>query len=139
MFNSIRVVGFRKLAETIIKQNGSTRGEYADDYTKQIIMYVAVKKLKAEKAAKFYNKQLDRASFIDSALELVKELRQSEITPEQFTSAQNELTGTLCDKVSDINYLYSAYCDILAEKELRHLTMISEAARVAKDNNFLSG
>lgn len=140
MFNSIRVVGFRKLAETIIKQNGSTRGEYADDYTKQIIMYVAVKKLKAEKAAKFYNKQLDRASFIDSALELVKELRQSEITPEQFTSAQNELTGTLCDKVSDINYLYSAYCDILAEKELKDtLTMISEAARVAKDNNFFSG
>ena len=112
LFNSIRVVGFRKLAETIIKLNGSTRGEYADDYTKQIIMYLAVKKLKAEKAAKYYTKQLDKTSFIDNAIELVKELRQSEITPNELSATQLELTGSLSDKISDIQYLYSEYCHV---------------------------
>lgn len=137
LFNLIRVVGFRKLAETIIKLNGSTRGEFADDYTKQIIMYLAVKKLKAEKSAKYYTKQLDKTSFIDNAIELVKELRQSEITPNELSATQLELTGSLSDKISDIQYLYSEYCNILSEKGLKDsLTMTGEAATIAKAKNF---
>ncbi len=137
LFNLIRVVGFRKLAETIIKLNGSTRGEYADDYTKQIIMYLAVKKLKAEQAAKYYTKQLDKTSFIDNAIELVKELRQSEITPNELSATQLELTGSLSDKINDIQYLYSEYCNILLEKGLKDsVTLTGEAATTAKAKSF---
>ena len=77
VFNSIKVISFNRLSEEIIKKNGSERGEYADDNTKQIMMYMAIKKLKQAKKSKYYKKQLDKVNFISDVLELVKDLRQS--------------------------------------------------------------
>ena len=121
LFNSIKVVSFSRLAETIIKQNGSQSGEYADDNTKQIIMYLAIKEMKSAKVAKYYKKQLDKPNFIGNAIELVKDLRQSEITPEQLSASELAITGLLYEKVSDIDYLHSTYCSILKEKEILEL------------------
>ncbi len=140
LFNNVRVFSFNRLAEEILKEFGSESGEYADDNAKQIMMFLAIKKLKADRAAKYYKKQLDKPSFISNALDLVKDLRQSSISPEDLQSAALNITGSLKEKLSDINALYENYCTVLKENDLKDsLTIISEASQIAKANDYFNG
>lgn len=139
-FNSIKIVSFNRLSEEIIKNNGSESGEYIDDNTKQIMMYLAIKKLKTSKTSQYFKKQLDKPNFISSTLDLVKDLRQSDITPEDFQTASLSVTGSLSEKVNDLNQIYFNYSNILKEKELKDsLTIITEAAENALKNKHFHG
>ena len=140
LFNSIKVLSFNRLAEGIIAKEGSQRGEYADDNTKLLMMHLAIKKIKKEKTALYYKKQLEKPNFIMNALDIVKDFRQSQISPEQLNGAQNNITGTLLEKISDLNAIYSDYCSLLCENDLKDsLTLISEAAQIADKSGYFAG
>ena len=50
------------------------------------------------------------------------------------------LSGSLVEKTDDLNIIYSNYCQILKEKELKdYLTIISEAAEIAIKNKQFYG
>jgi len=139
-FNSLKVASFNKLAEEILKKNGSEKGEYADDNTKQIMMHLAIKKFKADKSSRFYKKQLDKPNFIAKALDFVKDLRQGAVSVEDFETASLNLQGSLSEKVDDLIQIYSNYSSILQEKELKDsLTTITEASNIAKNSSHFSG
>lgn len=136
-YNLLTVHSFSKLALTLIKKYGSSSGEYATDYVKQIACFLAIKKLKADKTAKYYQRQLDKSGFINSASELIKELRHGDIKPNVLSSASENINGALYDKLCDIDAIYSAYTEILNQNNKKDdLTMLIESVRLANDNNY---
>lgn len=136
-FNEIKVISFKRLSEEIIKKYGSSSGTYADDNTKLIMMFFAIKQLKSSKNARYYIKQLDKSNFAADTLNLVKELRQAGISPEDFEAAGLDIKGVLLDKFNDLSRLYSAYESFLKKHELKDsLTTVSEASGLALRNNY---
>lgn len=139
-FNSLEIKSFERLSEGILRLYGTTKGEYADDNTKQLIMHLAIKKMKKDKCAVFYTRQLEKPEFISNVLDIVKDFRHAQIDPSDISGSQSVLSGALSDKISDLSYLYSTYYDILSEKGFKDsLSVIGEAAAASSQNNFFEG
>ncbi len=139
-FNQLKVISFKKLANEILETYGTTEGEYADDNTKQLIMYLLIKELKSNKKVTFYKKQIEKPEFITSALDMVKDFRHSEILPEKLESSKQILSGALAEKVNDLTYLYSTYCNLLKNSGFKDsLTTICEASKLSKENKYFDG
>ncbi len=140
LFNSVTLVSFNKLSLNIIKLFGSEAGEYADENTKQIIMYKAIKSLNKSKKSKYYAKQLEKQAFLANALDLVKDIRQSEVSADILQKASENTSGSLSDKLHDVNYLFKNYCELLKQKDLKDdITTVSQAAVISKNQNFFNG
>lgn len=140
LFNKIPVLSFLKVSKEIIDKYGTQSGEYADDNIKQIMMYKTLRKVKKEKLVNFYNKQIDKSEFVHTALDIVKDLRQSVITPNDIDDVKNNLSGMLQKKVFDINNIYQSYCEVLEENGYKDtLTIINEASKSAFEKKHFTG
>lgn len=138
LFNKIPVVSFNKLAKIILNEYGSAKGEFQDDNTKQIMMYKTLKKVKA--TSDFYKKQFDKPEFVTSTLELIKELRQSCVNPEELKNVNENISGMLHGKLSDIADIYQNYCDTLTQYGYKDVnTALNEAAETALENGHFNG
>lgn len=141
LFNSISVVGFSRLADSIINSCGVGRGEYADENAKQIMMYLAIKEFKKNHSESFYKKHLEKSGFISEALELIKDLRHGDISPFDFeAAAAADVSETLKDKLTDLGRIYSIYSEILSQNNLKDsLTKLSEAAQIVGEYKQFDG
>lgn len=140
LFNKIPVLSFIKVSKAIIDKYGTQSGEYADDNAKQIMMYKTMRKLKKEKSIGFYAKQIDKPEFVHTALDIIKELRQSAIEPCDIDVVKENVAGVLQQKVFDISNIYKSYCETLEENGLKDsLTIINEASKTALKNGYFTG
>lgn len=140
LFNKIPVLSFTKVSKEIINIYGTQSGEYADDNAKQIMMYKTLQKVKKEKSVDFYKKQVSKPEFVHTALDMIKDLRQSAIEPDDINNVKNNVDGILQQKVLDISNIYQSYCETLKENGLKDsLTIINEASETALKNKHFAG
>ncbi len=141
LFNSIKVTGFSRLSEEIIKSHGNLAREYADENAKLIMMYLAVKKFKSEKKSVYYRRQLDKNGFFSDALRLVTDLRHYSVAPADLEVASLDVASNLLkDKLFDIGGVYSNYLEMLEMRELKDsITDISEATQISRQVSCFKG
>ena len=133
LFNRVEVLPFTRAAKEIFIRCGGLKGRYADDTVKNIIMFRTLKALSEREGLCFYNKQAKSQRFVESGLEIVRELILSGVTPEQLTDCANGLDENVRNKVSDIAMIYSEYIKLLSESGYKDGTSdVAEAAKRAK-------
>lgn len=135
--NKINVLSFTRLARTIFDTFGNMSGEYADDNTKTVIMYLALSEIQKSKSLTCYTKQAGSRAFINDLLEVVTDLRHASVIPEKLASGILSADDRIREKALDLSLIYSAYDRILREKGYRDgLTDITEAAALANINEY---
>ena len=140
LFNRVEVLPFTKTAKEIFIKHGGLKGRYADDTVKNIMMFRTLKSLVKRKELCFYDRQAKSSNFVESGLEIVKELTMSGITPEQLTDCSEGLDENIRDKVMDIARIYSEYTRLLAESGYKDSTSdVSEAAKRAQTHGYFEG
>lgn len=139
-FNKIKSLSFTSLAKEIFEKYGGCSGEYADDISKQVIMYRTVQELKSKKAFMYFSKQAESPDFVSDALRLVSEFRQSGVGAQELITKINSSDTTLREKLLDIATLYFAYDSALRDNNLKDsLTDITESAVIANINDYFEG
>lgn len=135
--NMINVLSFTRLAKLVFDTFGSRSGEYADDNTKAVIMYLAMNGILKNKSLIYFTRQAGSRAFINDALSITADLRRASVSPDEFASRLAGAEEKVKDKAYDISMIYSAYDRILTEKGYRDgLTDITEAAAIANMNDF---
>lgn len=136
MFNKISVVGMNRFAEELRKKYGSKNGEAADENTRIILMYKALRRFREEKKAVYFSRNLEKPSFVPEMLEMVSELKRNGITPEALEVSTLKFSGTLGDKLRDVSGIFKCYNDELSKRGLCDgISSVSEACEILKEND----
>lgn len=140
LFNRVNVLSFARTAKDIFIKHGGLKGRYADETVKNILMFRTLKNLLEREGLCFYNRQAKSPMFVESGLEIVKELTLSGITPGQLTDCMEGLDENIRDKVSDIALIYSEYMKMLSDSGFKDGEGdISEAAGRAARFGYFKG
>lgn len=140
LFNRVSVLSFARVSKDIFIKHGGLKGRYADDVVKNVLMFRTLRALSEREGLCFYDRQAKSVSFVDSGLDIVKELTLSGVTPEQLTDCAKGLDESIRDKASDIGLIYSEYSRMLAESGYKDGEGdISEAARRAAEHGYFKG
>ena len=139
MFNKIEVVGLNRFCENLRKKYGSEKGVTADDNTRIITMYQAIRNFRHTNKAAYYTKNLEKPSFANTMLDMTSQLFRNGISPVTLKSLSEKTNGTLQNKLYDIGNIYENYEKCLDEKGLCDgLSVVSEACEIIKNNDVLS-
>ncbi|MCH5194561.1 MAG: PD-(D/E)XK nuclease family protein [Oscillospiraceae bacterium] len=137
LFNRVNVLSFTRTAKDIFIKHGGIKGKYADDTVKNIMMFRTLKTLSERGDLCFFDKQAGSVPFIESCLNIVKELTVSGISPEELSACLAKLGDSVRDKASDISNIYSEYTGMLKKHGYKdNDSDISEAAAKANDCGY---
>lgn len=140
LFNRVEVLSFARTARDIFIKHGGLKGRYADDTVKNLLMFRTLRELSEREGLCFYDRQAKSPAFIDSGLDIVKELTVSGVTPEQLTDCAARLDDSVRDKAADIALIYSEYCRKMSESGYKdNEGDISEAAKRAAKYSYFKG
>ncbi len=137
LYNSINVLSFTRLAKTIFDTFGNRSGEYADENTKTILMYLTLKEIEENKSLVCYTKQIKSRSFINDALSIVSDLRRASVSPQTLSAKLLSADSKIRDKGYDLSLIYTTYDRIMNEYGYKDsLTDITQAAALANMNDY---
>lgn len=145
-FNKITTAGFNRLAQLLESKYGGCGGTgVATENAKIILMYKAVKTLRANGEICYYTKLadkkgLEKGNFISQLIELVGQMRESGISSETVSAAALKLSGDLAQKMSDFGKIYAQYLQQLEKAGLHDsMSSISASVKTARENGFFKG
>lgn len=139
-YNQTDALSFSRLAEFIFLEHGGKSGEYADELAKTAIMYQAIREVCKNKSLKYFTKQAERENFIEYTLNLMEELKKSDISISKLYEKTIDNDKQLKDKINDIALIGTVYNDILEKNKLKDkLNDITEAAEIAGENGYFKG
>lgn len=134
ILNNIDAFSFSRLTRDIFLKFGGLSGEYADDLTKFILMSLAVKNVKEQDKLSYYNNQSKKPDFISSMLEVVKELKWSDIHVDELQNNIPDDNSEVSYKTKDIIEIVNKYYNLMHDKEKKDsLNDITEATKKAKE------
>ena len=137
LFNKIKTAGFNRLAQLLEKQYGSDSKDNADENAIIITMYKAVKRLKQTGEVRFFERALNKSSFIAESIDLVNEFIRSGITYSDLRIASERVEGSLSAKLFDLSRLYEYFIDELKEEGLKDsLTSLGECCEIVKKHEY---
>lgn len=137
-YNMTDALTFSRLSDIIFRKYGGKSGQYADDLRKSVIMYQATDEVR--QSLGFFSRQSSKPDFNQYMLEIIKEFKKCNITPDLINEKSGRLNPQLCSKMQDIALIYSEYESILEKNNLKdRLNDISEAAEIAAVNGFFRG
>ncbi len=141
LFNRVNVLSFARLSKEIFIRCGGVKGRYADDIVKSVMMFRAISSLSERGDLCFFNKQAARINFVDSALDVVKELTVNGISPEELSEKCGaDPKNSVMEKTADISRIYLEYSRLLSEKGYKDgESDISEAAKKAAASGSFKG
>ncbi len=142
LFSEIKMTTISKLCDTILEKY--EKGKLpADDITKNILMFCAVKDCKEELTA--FKNIADRPGFPGRMISTVTMLKAAGYSSEEFSrqpevleDSLNGLNQVLCSKVDDISRIYTCYDALLGARYSDRLDSITKAAKLAGDRHFFS-
>lgn len=136
-FNSITSMGFNRFAQVVVKKYGSKKGKRADENSRTIAMYKALRQVEKDSQAEYFKKSIKKPGFIKDAITLCGTLKKSGIAPNDIKTKELELDGIIKQKISGISDIYSAYIDVMDKSNLLdELSMLEEAAKISKEYNL---
>ncbi len=139
-FNKVCVKSFKRLAAQILEESGETLKKYADNYTKSILISLAIKQVCDNDGLLYYSKQAKSIGFASMMLDCCSDLSQSGLEMQQLEHGAENLKGTLGEKFKDIINIYFTYKMLLAKHNLEDsMSAITQAAKSANSQMFFDG
>ena len=139
-FNSVTVLSFKRLSEALIGKFGAPDGTLVTPNDRMIILWLALKNVRAEKSLRILSRSVEKPAFCDDMSELFDSFGRGGVTVEALKKASDALSGTLGDKLSDVAEIYSEYISLMHKRSLRdESSEISEGAKIAAENSVFRG
>ena len=139
-FNRVTVLSFKRLSESLIDRFGTHEGALITQSERMIILYLALKRVKAEKTLKLLSRSLEKPAFLSDMSSLIDSLCRSGVMPNDLKTASENFNGTLSEKLADVAVIYEQYLTLLKERASRdESSIISEGARIAAENSVFKG
>ena len=107
------VLNFRQLANRIFGEVGGLADKVVDEGGRILAMKSAVDSSRS--VLKVYGKASQKTGFISNLTELIGELKEENIGYDDLTELATASTGKFSDKLSDLSYIYAAYCNKISE------------------------
>ena len=134
-FNNVTVLSFKRLSESLIDRFGTREGMLISQNERMIILYLALRRARAEKSLRILSRSLDKPAFCEEMSSLIDSMRRGGVLPQQLREAAESLGGTLKDKLGDVAQIFESYLDLLQERSCRdESSVITEGARIASEN-----
>ena len=139
-FNSVTILSFKRLSESLIDRFGTREGALITQSERIILLYLALRHVKAEKTLKLLSRSLDKPAFLSDMSSLIDTLRRSGVLPDDLKTASESIGGTLSEKLADVAVIYEQYLTLLKERASRdESSIISEGARISSENSVFMG
>lgn len=142
-FNEIFSLTFTGLARQIFQLFGEPdrNGEYADDYARMILIYQAIASAqKNPDTLNYFRKQSSYNGFAEEVLDLINDMKRSDIQPDMLMEKSVFLDKRLMDKTNDIAGIYLEYNRLMSEYGFKdNLENIIQASETASREDFFRG
>lgn len=136
-FNRVKVLSFKKLSEEVILSHGRTPGVLIRQEERCTLIYLALKKVKAEKSLKSFSKAADKPSFAGEISSVLDSLIRSGLEPSALYDCSQRLKGAAADKLFDVAAIYEAYLSELKKRGLRDdSSVVSMGAELIKKSGY---
>ncbi|MEG0614147.1 MAG: PD-(D/E)XK nuclease family protein [Oscillospiraceae bacterium] len=136
-YNNVEVFSFKRIAENIFLKYGAKKGIFANDMTKNAIMYLSIHEVVKNDRLNFYNRQARYATFVPQMLNMIKEFHWSGVLPENLMEKQQFMPPYLSEKIEDISLIMSEYYKNIEKLGYKNsLNDIVEAAQSASLNGY---
>jgi len=135
-FRGLTVTSFSRLATDIFKLYGGVAGEYASDCAKIILMDMAVNEV--ADTLEIYQKASKSKTFSSTMLDMIGELKNAGVSPQDLYSASLQTTDYLNKKTTELSLIYQAYDALLESTYLDSLDNISRATKKLVGTGFFS-
>ena len=132
---SVEVLSFSRLCNSIFRTFGGIAGEYTDDTAKLLLMGAALSA--CGDSLSYYKKNIHGAPFIKKLVETDSELKNAGIASEDLLRLSLK-GGTLGEKAADLSAVFELYDSMLQKSYIDPLTDIKRACDILLENDFFS-
>ena len=134
----VEVLSFTRLIDRVQREHGGFAGKLADDGVRMIVMRRALRA--CTESLDIYAKSSRSPEFAKSMLDLVTELRQCALTPEDLRQTADRLPeGLLRAKTRDIATVFSAYDALLHQSYADPLDQLTRLYGTLGGYHFFKG
>ncbi len=141
LFSSVEITTISKLCDAIL-ETYSKGNAPADDITKSILMYCAIRESRDDLTA--FKGIAEKPGFAGRMISTVSMLKAAGFKPydeynddaKAMSEKLNSVDQVLSAKFSDINRIYLRYDTLLSERYSDRLDSAAKAAKLAKDNRY---
>ena len=135
----VEVLSISRLGHRILNETGRNRKTFIKQQGKQMLLQRIINERSAQ--LKLFSRAGRQQGFIKSLAELITELKQEDITPEQMWEKSRAIKGssTLGQKLHDIALLYEQFNLYLQENYLDMEDYINLVIEKMKDSRLLAG
>ncbi len=150
--NSIAVVSFTRLADTVFREIGGMAGEQLDDGMRALLMSRALGEVAAvaedldEPLFGADPRQVTDSAYVAQMLDLWEEMRVCAVPTEELARVSEELAaqGTLTaqslqEKAKDFSRIFDAYMGLVADSGLQDTDKLTRLAQVLPHSTILNG
>lgn len=132
---SVAVLSFSRLCNSIFREYGGLAGESVDDTVRLLLMGAALSQ--CGDALTYYKKPVQGALFIKKLVGADSELKNAGVSLAELSGMAEELPeGALRDKTSDLSAVFSLYDAMLTKSYVDPLTELSRAAALLDEHDF---
>lgn len=113
----VEVLSFRRLANTVFREEGGLRYNYLKNGEKAVLLWRTLQSIAPEMKV-YGDLSLKDNSFLSEAVGCIEEFKAYRITPAQLEEAAEKISDAqskLRDKLSDLALMYAAYNEVLSQ------------------------
>lgn len=136
-FNQVKIVSFKKLSDELISSIGTDKGILIRPEERFAVIYLALKRVRAEKKLKALARAAEKPAFIGEVSALIDSLIRTGMTAQALKDCAEIMEGSVAQKLYDVAEIYEAYLNCLSERGLRdESSLISLGASLAEKSGF---
>ncbi|MCI9415364.1 MAG: helicase [Clostridiales bacterium] len=134
----VQVLSFTRLADAVTRELGGRAGRRMDDATRMLLMSAALEQVSDQLTV--YRRQAGDADYVRSALSLLTECRQCDITPRQLEETADRMEeGILQRKTRELALILGAYDAVASSAYIDPLDELSVLARQMGESRLFDG
>jgi len=136
--NSVQVLSFTRLAETVARECGGLSGKVMDNVTRTLLMSRALRQV--EDHLVLYRRHAARADYVQAVLDVMAECKQYAVTPRCLEETAVTLSeGTLRQKLQELSCIMEAYEALAADSYLDPADALTRLAEQLPHSRFGQG
>lgn len=111
---NVEVLSPRRLGDRVLKETGGLTRTYMDAHGKKMLLQKTLGEIQEELG--IYQSSVKKTGFLQSIADLIGELKQNEITPEQLEARIGQFEqGMIAHKIADVAKIYRHFQLLLGE------------------------
>lgn len=134
--NSLEIVSFKRLADSVFRKYGGIAKNYINDSEKALLMWNTI--ISVSDKLKIYGKKHREDRYVDTFLSAISEMKQYGVTPALLDGAAEKMENdrNLKDKLCDLSLIFSTYSSLLSERYFDPEDVIDALCEKLLEHNY---